>query len=126
GEAMDLRDEIARTKRQYERTIGDQKIEINGLKKALEVSKKEFLDWKERAEKLKAVEDEKKAMDEYVKVVKEEYNKVLAEMEEAKDDAVERKEELEEELSGKNREIQSLKDTIEEQAEQWKALEAHA
>ncbi|KAI3621079.1 mitotic spindle checkpoint protein mad1 [Moniliophthora roreri] len=126
GEVMDLRDELARVKRQYERTIGDQKIELNTLKKASEVSKKEFLDWKEKAEKLKAVEDEKKAMDEYVKVVKEEYDKVLAEMEEAKDEAVERKEELEEELAGKNREIQALKDTIEEQAEQWKALEAHA
>ncbi|ESK87032.1 mitotic spindle checkpoint protein mad1 [Moniliophthora roreri MCA 2997] len=67
GEVMDLRDELARVKRQYERTIGDQKIELNTFKKASEVSKKEFLDWKEKAEKLKAVEDEKKAMDEYEK-----------------------------------------------------------
>ena len=40
---------------------------------------------------------EKKVMDDYVKVVKEEYEKALAEMEEERDEAIEKKEEVEEE-----------------------------
>ncbi|KAK7030485.1 coiled-coil domain-containing protein mad1 [Paramarasmius palmivorus] len=126
GEVMDLRDDIDKLKRKYERKVGERDIEIAALRNSLEASKKEFVEWKERAERLKEVEVEKKVMDDYVKVVKEEYEKALAEMEEERDEAIEKKEEVEEELTAKNSEIQSLKETIEEQAEQWKALEAHA